>query len=185
MSQNPHLQINNKNLPKTGINIQDTKFGVPYIFQPNFLQILAHRYSILIFLSIAFVLQQAISNGFPSVIYRTLEIRFQLTSVESGILSTCYEISDTVIGIFVIHWIQKWHKPQCIGFGLFFAGIGSVIFCLPHFISAPYSVEKGQEIASGNLTETAASNQDTFWQNYNLTCPAAKDLDAACQLADQ
>ena len=72
-------------------------------------------------------------------------------------LSSCYEIADTVVAVFVIHFIQKWHKPACIGVGLLVAGIGSIVFCLPHFLSGPYLIDEGLSIDGINITNYNSS----------------------------
>jgi sodium-independent organic anion transporter len=107
-------------------------------FSPKFLQVFTHRYWVLIILSLAFIFQQSISNGFPSTIYRTLEIRFKLNSKQIGLISSCYEIADTAISIFLIHLLQKYSKPLSIGIGLIICSIGAIVFVMPHFLTEPY-----------------------------------------------
>ena len=107
-------------------------------FSPKFLQIFTHRYWVLIVLSLGFFCQQLIANGFPSTIYRTLEIRFKLNSKQIGLISSCYEISHTAISIFLIHLLQKYSKPLSIGIGLVISSIGAIVFAMPHFLTEPY-----------------------------------------------
>ena len=84
--------------------------------------------------------QNACANGFPAVIYRALEVRFGLNSVHTGVMASCYEIADVVFSLFLIHLLQKHHKPLVVGIGLMFAGIGGIIFILPHYLNDKYRV---------------------------------------------
>ena len=74
-------------------------------FNPKFLQIFTHRYWVLIILSLAFIFQQSISNGFPSTIYRTLEIRFNLNQCQK---TTCDTLTEVVLE-------KKWYfSPKMV-----------------------------------------------------------------------
>ena len=120
---------------------QENEFGILCCVS-NWLQIFNHRYWVLAIFSISFLFQQTLCNGFPSVIYRTLEIRFQLNSWHVGVISSCYEIADTIISVFVIHWLRNKSKPVSVGVGLVIAAIGGLVFTLPHFISDNYTIKE-------------------------------------------
>lgn len=111
---------------------------------------LTHRYYVLSVLCITFIFHQAICNGFPSVIYRTLETAYGLSSWQVGIVSSSYEIADTVVCVFVIHIISKYSKPVSTGIGLIFAALGGMIFCIPQLLSEVYN--PGEEAMASQCT---------------------------------
>lgn len=81
--------------------------GLGTYWAPKGMQRFRNRFWVLTVLCAAFILQQSVSNGFPSVVFRTLEIRYGFSSWQIGVLSTCYEIADTVICVFLVHFIAN------------------------------------------------------------------------------
>lgn len=139
MSNIENSQINRKGTDHLkNVPDHDKRFGIYKIFQPKILQVCTNRYLVLVTLSLGSMFLQAITNGFPSVSWRTLEIKFHLNSAQTGWLSSCYEIANTALSVIIIHFLQEVHKPIWIGIGLFVTGIGGIIYCLPHFVSDPY-----------------------------------------------
>jgi hypothetical protein len=106
----------------------------------GFQKIFANQYVAVLLFSIAAMFQNACANGFPASIYRYLEVRFNMNSVETGALASCYEIADVLFSLFLIHIFQKYHKPRVVACGLIFAGIGGIIFILPHYINDKYAL---------------------------------------------
>jgi len=102
--------------------------------------IFANQYVAVLLFGLASMFQNACANGFPATIYRYLEVRFNMNSVETGTLASCYELADVIFSLFLIHIFQKYHKPRVVACGLIFAGIGGIIFILPHYINEKYQL---------------------------------------------
>ena len=100
-------------------------------FIPKMLTKLRHTPTfILSILCLNYAIQQALGNGFPSIITRTLELRFNLSSDQSGLLNSSYEIAECFVAIFIIHFLHKLPRSKCIAIGFFVAGVGALIFVL-------------------------------------------------------
>ncbi|XP_071956884.1 solute carrier organic anion transporter family member 4A1-like [Antedon mediterranea] len=86
-----------------------------------------------------FALAQGMTvNGLIYVDTTTLEKRFELPSVKSGSISSCYDFSVTLVVIFVTYFGEKKHKPKLLGIGAIIFGIGCYVFSLPHFTTGYY-----------------------------------------------
>ena len=116
----------------------DKDYRCGFLCYPRFLQGFSHRYLILAAFSISFFLQQSITNGFPGLIWRTLELKFRLSGSQTGWIASCYEIADTFTSVFLVHFLYKIHKPRLIAAGMFLCGLGGCIFILPHYLSDSY-----------------------------------------------
>ena len=84
-------------------------------------------------------------NGFVSVVISTIERRFDLTSVESGLIASGYDIACVLCLMPVSYFGGVAHKPRWIGTGVFLLGLGSFLFSLPHFTAGSYNYESSQE----------------------------------------
>jgi MFS family permease len=76
--------------------------------------------------------------GFVNTSYSTLERRFHFTSTTTGIISGFNNLGSLLAIIPLSHLADRSaFKLRYIALGLFIIGLGSVLFCLPHFIAGP------------------------------------------------
>ncbi|XP_076817683.1 solute carrier organic anion transporter family member 4A1-like [Clavelina lepadiformis] len=87
-------------------------------------------------------LQGFVISGLVNVVITTIEKRFGLSSAESGLVVSSYNIASCLAIPIVTYIGGKGHKPLWIGWGMILMGIGCVVFTLPHFTSAPYHVNE-------------------------------------------
>lgn len=113
------------------------------------------------FCSCAF-LQGLITNGCVNSNLATLEKRYQLRSVETGLIGSLYSVASLMVLLPVTYFGRDKNKPLMMSFGTCLLGIGTLTMALPYFLGPPYS----------------------FSQPRPDTCqPAANDsAAAACQL---
>lgn len=84
--------------------------------------------------------QGMIVGGFTSVIISSVERRFQLSSTESGLISSFYDIASVLCLMPVSYFGGMGVKSRYLGIGMFTIGIGTIIFCIPHFSTDKYSM---------------------------------------------
>ena len=104
-------------------------------------------------------LQGMVVNGFVNAVISTLERRFDLTSTITGVIAGSYDIGSmlTVIPITYFGGLSGASKPKYISTGLIFMGMGSILFCLPHFIAGPYLTPDTIPV---NISDPNSSNLD-------------------------
>ena len=66
--------------------------------------------------------------------------RFELTSTESALILTCYDIGTIIVVVFVTYVGGYGHKPLWIGWGVFLVGVSGILFSIPHFVAAPHVI---------------------------------------------
>lgn len=95
---------------------------------------------ILAFLCWASTIQGLVVNGFVNAVISSLERRFDLSSTMTGVIAGSYDIGSmvTVIPITYFGGLVGSSKPKYISRGMFIMGLGSFLFCLPHFVTGPY-----------------------------------------------
>ncbi|CAL1532840.1 unnamed protein product [Lymnaea stagnalis] len=108
-------------------------------------------------------------NGFVNTVISTIEKRYEISSTESGLIASCYDIVFVLLVIPVSYFGGHGHKPRYLGVGILILGIGSFVFALPHFISASYTVENAKEIfcrVGSNSSTTCDAKQSSGLSNY-------------------
>lgn len=93
----------------------------------------SHRF-IIIWLSLAAFLHNILMNGANNVILSSLQKEFYLSSRETGIYVSVYDIGSLISTVFVSFAAAKGSKPRWIAFGLTCLFIGCMIDIVPHFI---------------------------------------------------
>lgn len=100
--------------------------------------------------------------------------RFGLSSTESGLIASCYEIAGTLVVLFVTYVGGRGHKPLWVAWGIFLIGLSGVIFSLPHFIASRYSFTKTSHVC-GDLLESSCQQKELksfryvhFYNNLNF-----------------
>ncbi|CAK8680098.1 unnamed protein product [Clavelina lepadiformis] len=107
----------------------------------------------LFFFSLGGVVQGFLVNGHTPVIISTIEKRFELTSTESGLIASMYDIGGSLTILFVTYVGGRRHKPQWVGWGLFMVGLSGIIFSIPHFVAPTYSFQEMTNVCGNSATE--------------------------------
>ncbi|XP_072175560.1 solute carrier organic anion transporter family member 4A1-like [Diadema setosum] len=107
-------------------------------FRPRCLQCCNNAVGFLVFVSIFGFIQGMTVNGLVYVVTTTLERRFNIPSVQSGFISSCYDFGVLIVVVFVTYVGEKAHKPVWLGVGALFFSLGSIIFTVPHFATDNY-----------------------------------------------
>jgi len=82
--------------------------------------------------------QGMVVNGLVSVVISSLETRYGLSSSESGMIASCYDIMTTILFIPVSYFGGIGFKQRYISVGIFLVGISSFVFTIPQFSTALY-----------------------------------------------
>ncbi|XP_064652498.1 solute carrier organic anion transporter family member 4C1-like [Lineus longissimus] len=117
----------------------DTKCGYKNC-QPNCLQSCNNTKAALAVLSLYALIQGFVVNGILNVNVTQAERRFGLSSLESSVVISSY---DVAAGIFVIpigYYGRLGHKPRWLATACLLMGIGSGIMFLPHVTTGPYTI---------------------------------------------
>nr|XP_039250297.1 solute carrier organic anion transporter family member 4A1-like [Styela clava] len=121
----------------------------------------------LFFICIANMFQQTITNGLYGVSISTLEKRFELRSTESGMIGSVNDAAQVLTSIVISLFNENVNKPRYIGWGQFIAGIGGIMFALPHFIAPEYSLVNTEVFNyCNNVTEPDCS--ESILRNYRF-----------------
>ncbi|KAL1424678.1 hypothetical protein MTO96_019968 [Rhipicephalus appendiculatus] len=82
--------------------------------------------------------QGFVVNGLVSVVTPTIEKRFQLLGIESGVILSMYNVASCIMVMPVSYYGGVGHKPVIMGIGALVMATGSMVFCSPHFLAPPY-----------------------------------------------
>ncbi|XP_033726691.1 solute carrier organic anion transporter family member 4A1-like [Pecten maximus] len=86
----------------------------------------------------SFIQMMAIS-GFVNVIISSIERRYDLTSAESGLVASSYDISSAILLLPVSYFGGLGSKPRYISVGFLLFGLSCILFAFPHFLSGLYN----------------------------------------------
>uniref|UniRef100_UPI00398EF65F solute carrier organic anion transporter family member 4C1-like isoform X3 n=1 Tax=Pristiophorus japonicus TaxID=55135 RepID=UPI00398EF65F len=141
------------------------------LFTPNFIQCCNNPKGYLAFYSLLGITQGALVNGLVNINISTIEKRYNLSSVIAGVISTGYDMSFCALSLFVSYYGQKGHKPRWLAFSAFMLGLGSLVFCLPHFTGGLYNY--GAEISEtctlpNSNSSTPECNPSTMLTSSNF-----------------
>ena len=129
----------------------------------------SHRF-IIIWLSLAAFLHNILMNGANNVILSSLQKEFFLTSRETGIYVSVYDIGSLISTIFVSFASARGSKPRWIAFGLVCLFIGCMIDIVPHFIRPdPNEASTGGDaITNSNRNMSIMSENSIELCNYSI-----------------
>ena len=113
----------------------------------------SHRF-IIIWLSLAAFLHNILMNGANNVILSSLQKEFYLTSRETGVYVSVYDIGSLISTVFVSFASARGSKPRWIAFGMISLFIGCMIDIVPHFIRSDSS--------DVSVSTTSLSNTNTM-----------------------
>ncbi|XP_063717511.1 solute carrier organic anion transporter family member 4A1-like isoform X2 [Symsagittifera roscoffensis] len=160
--------VENDRLPNDGHNnrgsdklSRNERFGW-LRFRPNFLQKFNSPVAMLIFICLLVAVQAKLVSGFLNTSLSTIEKVFGLSSTESGLIISTYDVASLLAVIPVTYFGQAGRKPRYLGGGAVLIAAGCFVFFLPEAFRDPYtwltddelqycsSEEKNQECADHN-----------------------------------
>ncbi|XP_070599078.1 solute carrier organic anion transporter family member 4C1 [Erythrolamprus reginae] len=138
---------------------------------PQVLQVCNNAKGYLVFYSLLSVFQGIIVNGLINVSISTIEKRYDLSSSLTGIISAGYDISFSVLCLFISFYGESGHKPRWLALSSFLIALGALVFALPHFTTGPYTYgEKAEDICpvplSGGQTTPCRPGSRSKLSNY-------------------
>nr|XP_037279772.1 solute carrier organic anion transporter family member 4A1-like [Rhipicephalus microplus] len=119
------------------VNEHDVYCGLLGMY-PEFLQAYRTPMSYLICICLLGMTQGFVVNGLVSVVTPTIEKRFQLLGIESGLILSMFNVASCIMVMPVSYYGGVGHKPVIMGVGALVMATGSMVFCSPHFLAPPY-----------------------------------------------
>ncbi|OQV21213.1 Solute carrier organic anion transporter family member 4A1 [Hypsibius exemplaris] len=107
-------------------------------FRPRVLRKCNNAVCLLIWLSLAAFTQGLLVNGLVNVVVTTIEKRFHLSSSQSGLIVSGYDIASLLTLLPVSYFGGAGRRPRWLAFGMVLVGLGSLLFSLPHFLVGNY-----------------------------------------------
>jgi hypothetical protein len=92
------------------------------------------------FMCLIVMLTNALSVGYRNSVITTIEKRFEISSVLSGVLSGCMEFGSLITTLLVSYFFSTSHIPRSIAASSLCCAIGSLLYALPHLISGSYTL---------------------------------------------
>ncbi|KAH8035887.1 hypothetical protein HPB51_010639 [Rhipicephalus microplus] len=139
---------------------EDTRCGW-FGFSPSVAQCFARPEWVLVCFSMAAFVQGMVISGFINVSLPTLERRFHLRSVETGLIVAMYNVGSLLLMVPVTFFGSEMNKPRIMAVGVACMGIGSFIYSLPHFVAPQYKFSRPLKdlcpYASGPAYESSGS----------------------------
>ena len=79
-------------------------------------------------------------NGLSNVVITSIERRFGLSSSQTGLIASSYDIASLIVTVPITYFGGRpgASKPKWIGGGLLLMGLGSFLWSLPHFLTGTY-----------------------------------------------
>lgn len=81
----------------------------------------------------------AIAASYLPAVLTTIEQKFELGSSTSGLIVSSYEIGAVVAVIVISYFGHYGHIPRILAIGSLIIGVGTIMFCIPHWISPAYT----------------------------------------------
>ncbi|KAM3960858.1 LOW QUALITY PROTEIN: solute carrier organic anion transporter family member 4A1 [Aphomia sociella] len=132
--------------------------------RPKWLQRFRTAKWALFWLCWAGAIQGMVVNGFVNVVITTIEKRFGLRSMQTGVIAGGYDMASfaCLAPVTYLGGRNSSSKPRWLGWVLLM-GAGSLLFALPHFLVSPYRVagEEPEDLCSLNRTQSTQCQGDT------------------------
>ena len=107
-------------------------------------------------------------NGINNVNTTSVERRFQLPSSRVGMISSSYDLSAAILGIFISFMGSGRQKARWLTMAAIIMAIGSFVMAMQHFTSGTY--EWGQNVALACSAEGGnKGNDDVFFDALQYT----------------
>ncbi|XP_064635585.1 solute carrier organic anion transporter family member 4C1-like [Lineus longissimus] len=130
---------------------------------PNCLQRFHNPPWLLASLCFMVIVQGFIVTGLMGSVISTLERRFNLSSTQTGLIATTYDMSVALVLIPVTYYGGHQHKGKWLAYGSIIMGVGSLVMVIPQFTTDVY------KIGSSHLTYCSASSVNTTARPECLT----------------
>lgn len=125
----------------------------------------SHQF-IIVWLSLAAFLHNILMNGANNVIISSLQKEFYLSSRETGVWVSVYDIGSLLSSVLISFASARGSKPRWIAFGMCMLFCGCMITVVPHFIRAAPS---GNDLeASDSQPVTSSSDNIIEMCDYTL-----------------
>ena len=116
---------------------EDLRYGW-FGLRPSCLQWINRPAWFLIWITLGNTIITMLVNGLIGVVMTSLEVRFQLSSNETGWISSAYEMAAIPVYILIVIFGTSIHRPRWSTIGILGMVLGSILFFLPHYISGVY-----------------------------------------------
>lgn len=107
-------------------------------WRPKWLQVFNRVKSLLVFMFIYNTVISMVVNGLIPSSISSLEKRFQLTSTQTGIMTSSYDMATVPVLLIMSYIGVRYNRPRILSIGVVSTAIGSFLFTLPHFITGLY-----------------------------------------------
>jgi organic anion transporter 4A len=138
-------------------------------FHPSWLQKLANRKVFTSLLCMFGLIEGSIVTGLTSVVLRTVEKRYNLTSTAVGFIPVCFDVAVTLCVVFISYFGGRSHKPRWLGICMIILSIGSFIFASPQFLL-------GQYVPGGDSSHHYSIEMCNDNRNFTSTCSSSDFL---------
>lgn len=145
-------------------------------FRPAFLERFEHPRYVLIILCCMVFLQGLVVNGMVYMVLPTVERRFQLKSLETGMVISMYHMASCVSAPLVTLVAAKRSKPMYLTMAAIVIGIGTMVLTVPHFMAPHYRQSFAQvdlcpaqsqdSAVCGTTTGNLRSYRYVFWLGH-------------------
>ena len=95
---------------------------------------------IIFWLCVAAFVHNILMNGANNVVISSLQKEFYVTSRETGVYVSVYDVGSLISNIFVPILGSKGSRPRWVAFGMVILFAGSMINILPHFLRSQHSI---------------------------------------------
>ena len=132
----------------------------------------SHQF-IIIVLSLASFLHNILMNGANNVILSSLQKEFFLSSRETGIYVSVYDIGSLLSSIIISFASARGSKPRWIAFGLVALFFGCMIATIPHFIRSNEDAAAANAQHEQHMFDHAAATANNSSINEDAAAAAA------------
>uniref|UniRef100_A0A1I8HUF4 Solute carrier organic anion transporter family member n=1 Tax=Macrostomum lignano TaxID=282301 RepID=A0A1I8HUF4_9PLAT len=109
--------------------------------QPQCCQCFARPSCLLLWLCLSSFTQGLVVNGFVNSVLTTLELRYDMTSSESGLIASMYDIGSVLCLVPVTYIGHRYRRSRLISIGLLIMSVGSFVFTIPQFTTDAYNYQ--------------------------------------------
>lgn len=117
------------------------------------------------------VFHQAVTSGLVSAVLSTLELRYGLSSVQSGALLSTYNVTKLIFAIPMSYLLGKGSIPRNMGLCCFIVAVGCFLFAGAELLSTKYvpaGVGGVQDVCSSNPLPAGCDSRSTSGLYYLL-----------------